>query len=174
VDVLLVEGRDRPLAQLPPAASASATRRLAKVGVELRVATRVELVESAAVTLRAADSAPERIRCDLFVWTAGICGTPCVREWGMPVDAKCRVSVPATLEVPTMPGVFVIGDAVLVLDGAGKPFPWNAQGAMRQGKVAAANALACLSGSAQRAALGFGPFPTVVTAGGMWAQGGRS
>ncbi len=183
VRLILVESRPRPLVQLPMAASAAIAKRLMKIGVELRVNTYVNSVRPGLARLTPSGQTsenqqlipsisttePVEVPCDLFIWTAGICGSPSTKKWGYSVDNRGRLTLPASLELPGQSGIFAIGDAVSVIDPVtNSPFPWHAQGAMRQGNVVAQNILKFLATDSSRVNLSFANFPIVVTAGGKW------
>jgi NADH dehydrogenase len=116
---------------------------LAGRGVEIRLNTRVKGMTEDNVSL--AHHVP--IPCRTLVWTAGtvpsrlISSLPCAKERG-------RMIVNQFLQVPNWPNVWAVGDCAFVPDirNPGKSHPPTAQHAIREGKVAAQNIAAALSG----------------------------
>ncbi len=74
------------------------------------------------------------ISAGTVIWGAGIEATPGVKMLGVPLDRAGRVSVAADLSVPSLPGVYVLGDSAVALDENGKPLPALAQVAAQQGE----------------------------------------
>jgi len=120
---------------------------LARRGVEIRFNTRVKSVTESKVYL----TNGVQISSRTLVWTAGtvssplISSLPCAKERG-------RVIVNQFLGVPNWPNVWAVGDCALVPDvrSPGQFHPPTAQHAIREGKVAAHNIAAALSGRPQK------------------------
>jgi NADH dehydrogenase len=82
----------------------------------------------------------------LVVWTAGTSPHPLVHSLSCPLDHG-RIVVDATLEVPTYPGVWALGDCARVPDDrTGKAHPPTAQHALREAQIVARNIAARLRG----------------------------
>ncbi len=67
------------------------------------------------------------------LWTAGVAASPIVKMLGAKTDRAGRVSVGPFMNVPDLPGVFVIGDTASVMQD-GRPVPGVAQAAIQQGR----------------------------------------
>jgi len=126
--ILLVEGGPRILSAFPEDLSASAQRQLAKLGVEVRLNTRVTAIQDGVVEL---DGAP--LRAGNIVWAAGIGASTVTRTLGVETDRAGRIKVLPDLSVPGHPTVFAIGDIAALVDAKGVLVPGVAQGAMQGG-----------------------------------------
>jgi len=128
--VLLIEAAPRILAQFSEKLSEKAKERLTKMGVEVRVATRVEAMGEGWLTL--ADGT--RIETENMIWAAGVSANPLTRELGVELDRGGRVKINPDLSVPGHPEVFAIGDACSLLGKDGKPIPGVSPAAMQMGR----------------------------------------
>ena len=75
----------------------------------------------------------KKIPSATVLWTAGVAASPIVKMLGAKTDRAGRVSVGPFMDVPDLPGVFVVGDAASVLQD-GRPVPGVAQAAIQQGR----------------------------------------
>jgi NADH:ubiquinone reductase (H+-translocating) len=125
--VILLEAGPRILANLSPALSASAQKQLEKLGVHVRVNTKVSKLSDGRVDL---DNG-ETIRAGNIIWGAGVAATPLTKKLGVELDKAGRVKVKPDLSVPGHPEVFAVGDMALVLDKDGKPVPGVSPAAMQ-------------------------------------------
>jgi NADH dehydrogenase len=130
--ILLVEGGPRVLATFPEDLSASALRQLQKLGVEVRLNTRVTDIRDGEVTL---DGQP--LRAGNIVWAAGVGASPVTRSLGVETDRAGRIKVLPDLSVPGHPKVFAVGDIATLTDAKGQVVPGVAQGAMQGGTFVA-------------------------------------
>lgn len=144
--IVLIEATGAILPELGPKLGVYAQRKLAERGVEFLMNTPVKSVLNRKVAL----SDGTVIETNLLLWTAGASTNPlldmvnCEKERG-------RLITNEFLEVNGNPGVWALGDCAAVPDPAtGKPCPPTAQHALRQGKVAAHNILAAISGGARK------------------------
>jgi NADH dehydrogenase len=64
----------------------------------------------------------------------------------LPKDRRGHVIVDATLRCPARPEVWALGDCASIPDPQGKPYPYLAQHALREGRVLAGNLAAALDG----------------------------
>jgi NADH dehydrogenase len=119
---------------------------LRKRNVNVRTNIRVKSIEGEAVQL----SDGTMFQAGTVVWTAGtspnplLSSLPCEKERG-------RVKVNEFLEVPGWSGVYALGDCAVITDPkTGMPYPPTAQHALREGKVAAQNLIADLSGGKKK------------------------
>jgi len=132
--VLLVQAADRLLPALPEALGRRAQRDLEKIGVEVRLNSRVTQVEANAVYLE-----EERLPAENTFWAAGVRGAAFASEVGAAVDANGRVVVGRDCSIPGHAEAFVIGDlAHCVPPGSAAPLPGVAQVAIQMGRHVAA------------------------------------
>jgi len=134
--ILLVEGADRVLPPHRPPMSARALRDLQRLGVEVRLNTRVTSIEEGRVTLQS-DAGTETLAARTMVWAAGVEASPLAREIarqiGLEADRMGRLAVTPDLSLPGHPEILVVGDlASIVQDGV--PLPGVAPCAMQQGR----------------------------------------
>lgn len=138
--ILLLEGAPRVLGAYPEALCAKAQRQLERLGVEVRVGSRVTEIDRDGVKL-----GDERIMARTVVWAAGVAASPLAKSLGTPLDRAGRVLVSPDLTVPGREDIYVIGDlAALTQDG--KPIPGVAPAAMQEGRHAAMNIVRAIKG----------------------------
>jgi NADH dehydrogenase len=143
--IVLVHHGEVILPELSESLGRYAETQLKRRGVEIRLKTGVAGYDGKQLTL----SEGTKIITRLVVWTAGITPSPLVS--GLPcAKEQDRVVVNACLQVPQWPGVWALGDCVLVPDSTnpGKYCPPTAQHATRQAAVLAANIVAEMRGQA--------------------------
>ena len=135
--VLLVEGSDRVLQALPPKLSARADEQLQKLGVQLRLNTRVVGIDGLGVDF-SANGLPERMPARTVIWAAGVEASPLGRSLGVPLDRAGRVIVEPDLSIAGHPEVFVVGDMAAAQshepDGSLKPVPGVSPAAKQMGR----------------------------------------
>ena len=135
--VMLFEGGDEILPTFGDRLSGKATRELTRLGVDVRVKTRVTDVTRDAIVVAGADG-DERIACHTKVWAAGVAASPLARSLadatGAAVDRAGRIQVLPDCTLPGHPEIYVVGD-VMALDG----LPGVAEVAMQTGIHAAAS-----------------------------------
>lgn len=130
--ILLVEAAPRILGSFPEPATHKAQETLARLGVEVRAGSPVELIDDDGVVV-----AGERIAAKTVIWTAGVLASPAGKWLSVDTDRAGRVQVQEDLSIPGHPNVFVVGDtACCVQDG--KPLPGLAPVAIEQGRYIAA------------------------------------
>lgn len=144
---LLLDIADRVLPELDSRLSETATRVLSKRGVQIRTGTSVEEASSDGVRL----SDGEYLPTQTLVWCVGVRPDPLVDSMGRQTE-RGRLVVDEYLCLPGHPEVYAAGDAaaVPVPDRPGEFAPMTAQHAVRQGKAAADNVAASLSGKERR------------------------
>ncbi len=138
--VILVEAADRALGTFPLDLSEKATAQLVRLGVEVRVGTKVTEIDEGGVFLGS-----ERVAARTVLWAAGVTASPLARSLGVPLDRAGRVLVDPTLTLPGHPEVFVIGD-LAVHQQDGKAITGLAAVAVQEGPHAAANIVRSLHG----------------------------
>lgn len=138
--VVLVEAGARVLAAFPEELSSRAAAMLERMGVLVRVGSRVTKIDAGGVELGA-----ERIASATVLWAAGVRVTPLVATLGVPLDPSGRVIVGDDLSVPGRPQIQVIGDAAAVRWREGT-VPGMCPGAIQMGEHAARNVVRALHG----------------------------
>jgi NADH:ubiquinone reductase (H+-translocating) len=126
--IMLVEGGKRILPTFAESLSKKAARRLQKLGVKVLTGVKVEKVDADGVV---ADG--KRIPSATVLWTAGVAPSPLLKLLGAKTDRAGRISVGPFMNVPDVPGVFVVGDASSVVPD-GRPVPGVAQAAIQEGR----------------------------------------
>ncbi len=108
-------------------------------GVEVILNTKVAAVDGDCVHLTNGDTIETRN----LIWTAGTSANPVID--GLPCSkARGRLAVDPTLQVPSHPGIWALGDCASIPTPEGGIFPPTAQHALRQGKQLAANIMATI------------------------------
>jgi NADH:ubiquinone reductase (H+-translocating) len=141
---VLVEARQRVMPEISAHLAEFAARELRKRGIEIRTNTMLESVDDRSATLSTGERIPARTVC----WTAGVKPPAVVGRLGLPL-VRGRIDVDATMRVKGHDNVWAIGDAAAVPDPAKRrrqPTPPTAQHAIRQGRRAAENVSAALTG----------------------------
>lgn len=126
--IVLVEAAPRVLTTFPEELSEAARGDLARLGVEVRTATRVLAIEHDRVRLSDGE-----LRSKTILWGAGVRASPLAARLGA-VDRGGRVLVEPDLTLPGHPEVHVIGDMAAVAKGG--PLPGIAPVAIQQGRYA--------------------------------------
>lgn len=145
--VVLLEASDGLLAGYPEPLRQYTFRRLARMGVDVRLRTTVARVEPQTVIFR--DAAP--LPTETVVWSAGIRGNRTARHMGLPLGRGGRVDVLPSLQLAEHSDVYVAGDLSMPQEG-GRPLaaPMIAPNATQQGTLAAQNILRHIRGQEQR------------------------
>jgi NADH dehydrogenase len=141
VRVVLLEASDRLLPGFPHELAENAVGTLHKKGVEVRTHARVDGYDGKLVVLKDGEAIPAYT----LIWAAGVRAEGLVDQLRLPQASQGRVVVEPTLQAPGYPEVYVVGDAAY-LEEEGKPLPMMAPVAIQQGKTAARNILAEISG----------------------------
>ncbi|MEO1585138.1 MAG: NAD(P)/FAD-dependent oxidoreductase [Planctomycetota bacterium] len=131
--VILFEGGPRVLPGFPESLSARAAADLERLGVDVRVNSRVTGLTEDGVGI-GSDFVPAQ---NVF-WAAGVKASPILGSLNTETDRAGRVIVNLDLSVPEHPNIFVIGDAASYTpEGREQPLPGVAQVAMQMGRYAA-------------------------------------
>jgi NADH dehydrogenase len=129
IRLLLLESEDRILSGFHPDLSVKAQRFLEKLGVQVRLNSRVtEVTEKGLV---ASGTFIETVN---VIWAPGNIAPPILRSLNVPLGRQGHVIVGKDLAIPGDPFIFVIGDAALFLGADGHPLPALAPVAMQQGR----------------------------------------
>jgi len=128
--VILVQAADRLLPAMHPSLGERARRDLERMGVEVRVHSRVTHVDKDCVYV-----GEEPIEASNVIWAAGVRPSPLGETLGVELDRSGRVPVRPDLSIEGHPEVFVIGDLALArATPDAKPVPGVAQGAIQMGR----------------------------------------
>ena len=134
--VILIEASEHILAMFPVGLQKVALKRLNRLGVDVRLKSAVAEAGDGYVKLKDGT----QIDAETVVWAAGVRAAPIADQLGVEQGRGARVKITPTLNLPTQPNVFVIGD-MAYLEGY-KPntaYPMVAPVAIQMGKIAAAN-----------------------------------
>jgi len=142
--IVLIEALDRVLPPYPADRSRSAQKQLERLGVTVRLGTRVAHIDDRSVRVvpSAQPDAPEEvIPTRTVLWGAGVQASTFARKVakaaGAKTDRNGRVLVGPDLTVPGHPEIFVVGDAAVQPWKEGQPTPGVAQGGIQGGTYAA-------------------------------------
>ncbi|HZM72985.1 MAG TPA: FAD-dependent oxidoreductase, partial [Candidatus Polarisedimenticolia bacterium] len=151
--IVLIEAAPRLLPPFVEMLAAKAKAQLERLGVEVRVATRVTAIDGDGVTLLAGGT-ETGLAAKTVLWAAGVLassfGRHVAEALGAETDRAGRIVVGPDLAVPGHPEVIVIGDAAVEPWKPGRPAPGVAQGAIQGGKYAALSLRRRLSGDPER------------------------
>lgn len=129
--VMLIEGSPHVLAAYPEVLSIKAEAELKKLGVLVRTGTHVTDIGPGWVKI-----GDEQIDSVVTLWAAGVQASPVGKMLaatpGVNLDRRGCVIVNQTLNPPSLPNVFVLGD-LAHFEENGKPVPGVAQPAMQMG-----------------------------------------
>ncbi len=134
IHVILLEMTDQILAGYPANLSRKAIQMLEDKHVEVRLNTAVTDYDGKNVYLKNGDVIP----AFTLIWAAGVKVEELANHLGFKQARQGRIIVEQTLQVPTHPNVFVIGDAAY-LEDKGQMLPMVAPVAIQQAKTAARN-----------------------------------
>ncbi|MES2975386.1 MAG: NAD(P)/FAD-dependent oxidoreductase [Pseudomonadota bacterium] len=158
--ILLVEGGPRVLQSMPEALSQRALEQLQKLGVDVRLNTRVTGIDAEGLHV-AGSSRPDvtgvavyQVASKCVVWAAGVAasklGFLLALNTGCKTDRAGRVIVGPDLSIPGHPEISVVGDLAAakshVPGQEPAPVPGVSPGAKQMGRAAAANILRRLAG----------------------------
>ncbi|WP_066951453.1 NAD(P)/FAD-dependent oxidoreductase [Streptomyces lushanensis] len=143
---ILVEATGRILPEVGAEMGVYAVRELRARNIDVRLDTRLDSCEDRVAVLSDGARFPTRT----VVWTAGVKPHPILAASDLPLDARGRLRCTARLSVDGAEHAWSAGDAAavpdLTADEPGKECAPNAQHAVRQAGVLAANILASLRG----------------------------
>lgn len=143
IRIILVEVEPKIVAELHTKLGAYAMKHLQRMGIEVRLRSRVTRVWEDHVEINGIELVPT----STLIWVAGMVANPRIAELDADKDSIGRVLVNEYLEVPGFPGVYAVGDCAHFKDPrTGQPIPPRAHMAVRQAKIAAHNILAEIRG----------------------------
>jgi NADH dehydrogenase len=139
--IVLVEAGPRLLPSFPARLSAVAAQALTRLGVEVRLGSKVTVCDPDGAVLDG-----ERIESRTLIWAAGVAASPAADWLGISPGRGGRIPVEPDLTVSGHPQIFVIGDTALA-EGRHGPLPGVAPVAKQEGIYVAKVIGARLSGS---------------------------
>jgi NADH dehydrogenase len=147
--IILLDAADRVLPAYPTSLSRKARASLERLGVTVRLDTKVVDVSDRGMDIEVGD-ATERIATRTVLWAAGVRANPLgarlAEAAGVSPEHGGRIGVQPDLSMPGHPEVLVIGDLASCKDEEGKPLPGIAPVALQQGRHAARVIRARLAG----------------------------
>jgi NADH dehydrogenase len=144
--VTLVHSGDRLLPELSPALGAFAARKMREHGIDVRLGARCARVDDRGITLKDG----EILTAGTVICTIGTAPNPLIAALPLPKQ-RGRIEVAADMSVPTVPGVWALGDCAAVLNvHDGSVSPPTAQFAERQARQLADNLVRRAHGLATR------------------------
>jgi NADH dehydrogenase len=160
---VLVEAADRILAEADPELAAHALVQLRERNVDVRLGTELESAQDRLIAL----SDGSRFAARTLVWTAGVRPAPLLAATDLPLaDPDGRVACLDTLQVigpdgAALPGAWAAGDCAAVPGPEAAACPPNAEHALAQAELLAANLAAVGAG---RPAVAYRPARTYASA----------
>lgn len=139
--VVLVQSGARLLPAFPERLSAITQRSLERLGVSVRLNSRVEQIDANGVSVNG-----KRIAARTVLWAAGVAASDAAKWLGAPSDGAGRIRVGADLSVPGLAHVFAIGDTAASNGWDGQPVPGLAPAARQAGLYVAARIAAHVRG----------------------------
>ena len=139
--IILVQSGPRLLPAFPEALSHEAAMALGRLGVDVQIDRRVEMVTAESVTVSG-----RVIPARTVLWAAGVMASPAASWLGAASDRAGRVQVGGDLAVPGCAGVFAVGDTVAALAWHGELVPGLAPAAKQGGSYVARVIRAQLAG----------------------------
>ncbi len=130
--VILIEATNRLLSSFDKKLSEQAKDDLEKMGVEVKLNTKVEDISEEGVYTNHGF-----IPSKTIIWAAGNQASPLLKSLNVELDRAGRVIVNKDCSLPGNPEIFVIGDAAHFSDESGNVLPGVAQVAIQQGKFVA-------------------------------------
>ena len=140
--VLLVEAGPRVLPAFPEHLSVAAKRSLEKLGVQVKVNSRVTKCEAGSVTI-----GERRVPAETVIWAAGVKASPAAAWLGAEADRAGRVKVAPDYSVPNHSNVFVIGDTASLVDADERLVPGVAPAAKQAGRYVGGVIRAAIGGA---------------------------
>jgi len=126
--IILLDAGKRVLPTYAESVSRKVAKHLEKLGVKVMMDVKVETVDEQGVI-----AGGSRIPSATVLWTAGVAASPIPKMLGTKTDRAGRALVDPFLKVVDAPGVFVVGDAAMVMQN-GHPVPGVAQAAIQEGR----------------------------------------
>jgi NADH dehydrogenase len=149
--IVLLDAVDTVLPPFPEPLQRRARRDLERLGVEVRLGTRVTGVDADGLDTEGSDGSVGRIEAYTRIWAAGVEASPLGailgEQSGAEVDRAGRVAVLPDCTLPGHPKVFVVGDLMSL-----NRLPGLAEVAMQSGRHASRTIIRRLKGDSDRRA----------------------
>jgi NADH dehydrogenase/putative oxidoreductase len=130
--IVLVQSGPRILPTFPEHLSRKATRSLEALGVEVRIESRVQAIDSDGATINGV-----HLPARTVLWAAGVAASSAATWLNAGADRAGRLRVGPDLTVPGLPDVFAVGDTAHCIAWRGQPVPGLAPAAKQAGAYAA-------------------------------------
>ena len=158
--IIVMEAGPRILSGFSPELGAYAQNALAKLGVEVRINSKIEHIDGRGVVVHG-----ERIEARVVIWAAGVKATPAAAWLKVGASPHGMVEVNADFSLPGHSNIFVIGDAALVRTADNTFLPGLAAVAKQEGAYVG-NFIRCrLRGEPQPAPFRYRDYGTMATIG---------
>jgi NADH:quinone reductase (non-electrogenic) len=158
--IILVEAGPDILPGFSPKLRAYAQNALAKLGVEVRVNSKIEHIDGGGVVVHG-----ERLEARVVIWAAGVKATPAAAWLKVGANSHGTVEVNPDFSLPSHSNIFVVGDAALVRGADKTPLPGLAAVAKQEGAYVG-NLIRCrLGGEPQPAPFRYRDYGTMATIG---------
>jgi len=141
VQIILLEAADKLAAGMPQTVRDYTFKKLSKMGVHVRLNTKVREVTSSRVILHDQND----LSSATVVWTAGVRGDALAQLSDIKTGRDGRVPVKPTLQAHECPNVYVVGDLAAIREND-RVLPMVAQVAMQSGSAAAKNIMRQITG----------------------------
>jgi putative oxidoreductase len=130
--VILVQAAPRLLPSFPEPLALIAQRSLERLGVEIRLGSRVDHIDDTGVAIDGT-----RIEASTVLWAAGVAASPAAAWLHAPADKAGRLIVGDDMRVPGLRNVFAIGDTAASKAWKGQFVPGLAPAAKQGGTYVA-------------------------------------
>jgi NADH:ubiquinone reductase (non-electrogenic) len=152
--IRLIEVGSQILPGFAPSSRKAAQAALAQRRVQVELQTKVLGIEATGENgappfrLQRQRLATQEMAVDLVdavLWTVGTQPAAAIANLDLPKNERGRLQVLPTLQTPTFPEVFALGDGAAVVDATGQPVPATAQAAFQEAGYCAWNLWALLT-----------------------------
>jgi len=143
IRLILIEAEPNIVADLHAKLGAYASKQIQRMGIEVKLRSRVTRVWKDRVEINGREIVPT----GTIIWLAGVIANPRIAELNVDNDDIGRVLVDEYLEIPGVSSVYAVGDCAHFEDQkSGQPIPPRAHTGVRQAKIVAHNILAEVRG----------------------------
>jgi NADH dehydrogenase len=142
--IRIIELGDKILRQSPDFNRQAAAAALEERSVWVDLETQVEAITPDSLTLIYKGKV-DTIPVDLVLWTVGTRVAEVIRQLPLEQNARGQLVVNSTLQIPTHPEIFALGDLAQCQDTAGQGIPATAQAAFQQADYVGWNVWASLN-----------------------------
>ncbi|NDY96656.1 NAD(P)/FAD-dependent oxidoreductase [Wenzhouxiangella limi] len=139
--IILADANERLLRPFPEALSEKARRSLERMGVEMKLGTRVDHLDRHGVRME-----QDKIATETVIWSAGVKASPAADWLGVDSNAAGQVAVEADLQLPGDDRIYLVGDVCQHINPDQQPTPGLAPAAKQQGKHVARDLIARIRG----------------------------